>query len=105
MKALFLFPLSQGCEEGVSTFVSCACRGDAHSFYTEKENCGIMNAQSYSFAFLPRKRSERLGKTDSGVSETSVGVLRKQYVAVRKRSLKRVLRYKIQWIGHVIMVP
>uniref|UniRef100_UPI0024A9E966 hypothetical protein n=1 Tax=Emergencia timonensis TaxID=1776384 RepID=UPI0024A9E966 len=80
MKALFLFPLSQGCEEGVSTFVSCACRGDAHSFYTEKENCGIMNAQSYSFAFLPRKRSERLGKTDSAANNVSGGVC-EAYVA------------------------
>ena len=62
-----------------------------------------MVPQSFGVAFLPQ--ACLAGKTDSGVSETSVGVLRKQYVAVRKEPLNHALQFCFQRITRGIMVP
>ena len=57
-----------------------------------------------TLAFLPRKRSERLGKTDSAANNVSGGVC-EAYVAVRKEPLNHDVRFYIQRYRHGIMVP
>ncbi len=52
--------------------------------------------------FAPRKRSERLGKTDSAANNVSGGVC-EAYVAVRKRSLNHDTRFYIQRYRHGII--
>ena len=73
-------------------------------FYFQRYRHGIIVPKSVRRCFLPRKRSEWPGKTDSAANNVSGGVC-EAYVAVRKEPLNHDVRFYIQRYRHGIMVP